>query len=392
MATKNYAYVNHEMLLWARSETPFDTTEDVALHISGMKSENIAKWESGEELPSITDAKKLAKLYKVPFTCFYLSVAPEKKIKAYTDRRTYNGIVYRETSYELWSEISRITGNREIIIDLSEDEIVNCNLPVIKSGLSEKEIADIIRRFLRIDLPFKNKSEYKNNGFSYYRAIFEHLGIMVAQITGVSLSEMRGVSIYYDSIPIIAINNKDYERAKTFALFHELAHLVRRSSSLCLIDFDERNDDEEKICDRIAAEVLMPEDCFRRVVSNAMEVYGEWSYLCLRAIADKFATSTFSVVRRLHELKIITPIEYQSVYQRLNDEFESEQERIQMEQENKDFYIKYYITYLSKEGYLFPKKVVSAYNRGNISYGEMCSTLNVKGQHIENIERAVMFV
>ena len=52
---------------------------------------------------------------------------------------------------------------------------------------------------------------------------------MVAQITGVSLSEMRGISMYYDTFPIIAINNKDFERAKVFSLFHEVAHLVRRS-------------------------------------------------------------------------------------------------------------------------------------------------------------------
>lgn len=63
MGAKKYAYVNSEMLVWARSETPFTTSEDVASRISGFKSELIDKWESGEELPSITEAKKLANLY-----------------------------------------------------------------------------------------------------------------------------------------------------------------------------------------------------------------------------------------------------------------------------------------------------------------------------------------
>ena len=95
------------------------TTSDVANHISGFRSEVIDKWERGEELPSITEAKKLANLYKVPFATFYLSNPPEKKTKAYTDRRTYNDTVYRETSYELESEIGRITGNRQIQVDIS---------------------------------------------------------------------------------------------------------------------------------------------------------------------------------------------------------------------------------------------------------------------------------
>lgn len=391
MGTKKYAYVNHQMLVWARSETPFATTSDVAEHISGFKSELIDKWENGEELPSITEAKKLANLYKVPFATFYLTTPPEKKVKAYTDRRTYNNTVYREISYVLWSEISRITSNRQIIDDLTE-EIEYKRLPVIGRDLNEKQIADTIRQYLGMELPFKNKTAYKSNGFSFYRGIFERHGIMVAQITGVSLLEMRGISMYYDTFPIIAINSKDFERAKVFSLFHEMAHLVRRSSSLCLIDFDERNDEEEKICDRIAAEVLMPEESFRRVVTNAFEKYGEWSDLCLGAIADKYAVSTFTVVRRLYELNIITKSVYISVYQRISDQFKENQELILAGKEEKEFKLKYYITYLSKEGYLFPQKVLSAYSRGDISYGEMCNTLNVKGKHISNIERAVMFV
>lgn len=391
MGAKKYAYVNNEMLVWARSETPFTTSEDVASRISGFKSELIDKWESGEELPSITEAKKLANLYKVPFAAFYLSNPPEKRVRPYTDRRTYNDSIYRETSYTLWSEINRITGNRQIIADLTEETEYR-SLPIVDSGLNEKQTADIIRQFFGLELPFKNKTAYKNNGFTFYRGLLEHCGIMVAQITGVSLSEMRGISMYYDSFPIIAINNKDFDRAKVFSLFHEVAHLVRRSSSLCLIDFDERNDEEEKICDRIAAEVLMPEDSFRRVASNAYDTYGDWSDLCLLAIADKFAVSTFSVVRRLYEIKIVTKSVYFSVYQRISDSFKEEQDFLLQNKAEKEFKVKYYITYLSKEGYLFPKKVLSAYSRGDISYGEMCSTLSIKGKHISNIERAVMFI
>ena len=87
MGAKKYAYVNYKMLVWARSETPFGTTSDVANHISGFRSEVIDKWERGEELPSITEAKKLANLYKVPFATFYLSNPPEKKTKRSEERR-----------------------------------------------------------------------------------------------------------------------------------------------------------------------------------------------------------------------------------------------------------------------------------------------------------------
>lgn len=66
MAAKKYAYVNHEMLVWARSTTPFETTKDVQ-EKTNIAASKIDAWETGEEYPSITEAKKLANLYKLPF-------------------------------------------------------------------------------------------------------------------------------------------------------------------------------------------------------------------------------------------------------------------------------------------------------------------------------------
>ena len=62
MPAKNYAYVNKEMLVWARGETPFVTPEAAASYLSGISSEQIASWECGTDCPSITEAKKLASL------------------------------------------------------------------------------------------------------------------------------------------------------------------------------------------------------------------------------------------------------------------------------------------------------------------------------------------
>ena len=83
MGRKNYAYVNPEMLVWARSETPFRTPEAVEEAFPTITAKNLNAWENGEDYPSITEAKKLASIYKLPFAAFYLSKAPSKKIKRY---------------------------------------------------------------------------------------------------------------------------------------------------------------------------------------------------------------------------------------------------------------------------------------------------------------------
>ena len=391
MGKKNYAYINKELLVWARSTTPFETTLDVQERVK-IDASKINAWESGEDLPSINEAKKLAALYKIPFATFFLPEPPTVEPRPYTDRRTYNGTVYRETSYDLWAEIGRITGNRDKMLEYTEDEndFEYEALPVFDSSATTKDIADAMRSYLGLVLPFKNKTSYKN-AYIYYRGVLEAHGIMVAQVTGIALEEMKGISIYYDRFPIIAVNNKDYERAKAFSLFHELAHLVRRSSSLCLIDFDDRNDEEEKICDKIAAEIMMPEKEFTEVADEIGLAYREWSIECLNDIADKFAVSPVSVIRRLYELKKVTKSEYQRIYKELSDDFAMKQAQIDAANEGRNFNIPYYAKYLNKEGYLFAKVIMSSYSKGAISYGEMCQTLNVSRAHIDKIERAVMF-
>lgn len=392
MAAKKYAYINNEMLIWARNETPFSTPADVAIHAKGITSEQLIAWENGADLPSITEAKKLATLYRVPFACFYLSSPPEKRVKKYTDRRTMNNTVYCETSYELWSEINRIIANRDKLLEYANGDYSEMlSIPLIDHSASVVDTATVLREFLGLYSPFTYKSEYNNNAFNYFRSIFEHHGIIVAQISGVSLSEMKGLSIYYEPCSIVAVNNRDFERAKVFSLFHELAHLIRRSSSLCLIDFDERNDDEEKICDRIAAETLMPEDSFCIVTDEIYSLYNEWSSVCLQKIGDKFGVSAVSVLLRLYDLKIIPKRQYQNIYKTLSDEFEEIREALEKSRKGKNIPMKYYVKYLNQQGYLFPRVIVNAHARGEITFGEMCKTLNVSSQHIANIERAVMF-
>lgn len=50
MANKNLAYINKDMLVWARSETPFANSPDqLLLRFPRISLESLKKWESGED-------------------------------------------------------------------------------------------------------------------------------------------------------------------------------------------------------------------------------------------------------------------------------------------------------------------------------------------------------
>ena len=121
MGAKNFAFINCEMLKWAREQSPV-LLEDIPIRIKGMKSEQVEKWEKGVENPSITEAKKLANLYDIPFAAFYLTELPKKDVTTYIDRRTYKDNLNVGISYELWKEINRLKSCRESAVELFEIE------------------------------------------------------------------------------------------------------------------------------------------------------------------------------------------------------------------------------------------------------------------------------
>ena len=390
MGKKNYAYVNPAMLVWARSETPFRTAEAVEEEFPTIVAKKLNAWESGEDYPSITEAKKLASIYKLPFAAFYLSEAPTKKIKHYTDRRTLRGYYTEDISYALWSEIQRIEANRESIVELATDEPPQKSIPHISND-NVSEIAETIRDYLGLNTPLRTKSAYGSNPFNYYRNIIERNGIVVAQISGVAIEEMKGISICFDAFPVIGINNKDYEKSKVFSLFHELAHIFRKSSSLCTIDMEEHSDQEEVICDRIAAEALMPEVAFKRLANEYISRFPEINSICIDRIAGRFGVSTISALRRMFETNVIDRLTFFDLLAIITDEYNANIERIEAARKGKNVPVYFHVKYLNQNGFLFPRTVLIAHASGKITHGEMFKTLGINSKHIGNIEQAVMF-
>ena len=390
MGRKNYAFVNPQMLVWARSETPFETLESVEEISPSITAKYLEVWEKGDDYPSITEAKKLASLYKLPFATFYLSEEPARKVKRYTDRRTLKGFYSENISYALWSEIQRIESNRDSIVEFTEDETPVRAIPSIPND-DVIEIATAIRAYLGLDTPLRSKTAYGANPFNYYRNIVERNNIIVAQVSGVDIEEMKGLSIYFDSYPIIAINNKDYDRSKVFSLFHELAHIFRRSSSLCTIDMDEHSDQEETICDRIAAAALMPEEAFKQIANECITRIGAVNSICIDRIAGRFGVSTISALRRMHETKVISRKLFFDLLGVITDEYNANIAYIEAARKGKNVPVFYHVKYLNQNGFLLPRTVLMAHASGKITHGEMCRALGVNSKHIGSLEQAVMF-
>lgn len=384
MPIKQYAYINSKMLKWAREETPL-SIEDVNLRIKDIASIEIEKWENGTELPSITEAKKLANLYDIPFAALYLTKIPVPEKIEYVDRRTLGSSEFEGISYDLWKEIRYFKSCRENLLALMDKDHLGTNIPLFDKNSTIDNISIDIREYLEMTTPLKNKTAFGSNVFSYFRKMFERKGILVFQISGIEVKQIRGISLNYDIYPIIAVNKNDSERAKVFTMFHELAHLIRRTSALCSIDFSIDSDEEEKACDSLAANILVPKYLLEKIKFNNVDND------TISNLADKFGVSSFVILKRLYDENKINYSFYSSKYEELYKNFMENKQIIDKINKNKDSVIPYHIRYLNTNGSLFPSTIINAYYEGRISLGEVCRTLNVKTKQIHKIERAVVF-
>ncbi len=384
MGNKNYAYINCEMLKWARERTPIKI-EEIPLRMKEFSSEQIENWENGTEYPSVNQAKKLCNLYDIPFAALYLSKLPNVDNTTYIDRRTYMDNLDGDISYELWKEINRLKSCRECAIEFLNLEEYRNVFKDINPNFSTNDISNKIREIFSIETPFKNKTAYSNNAFNYFRNKIESIGVMVLQIENISIKEIRGISLNYEILPIIAVNKNDSDRAKVFTLFHEIAHLVRRTSNLCLIDFNEREDEEEKICNNLAANILIPEITLDSII-NGKDLSDD---RVITNLSDRYAVSKFVIIKRLYDLNKIDFVLYKSKYEKYLDIF-NEIKKIKKKQGQK-IIVTQDKKLISSSGKLYPKIILNAYYEGKISFGEVCNTLNVNSRYIDNIERMVMF-
>jgi Zn-dependent peptidase ImmA (M78 family)/transcriptional regulator with XRE-family HTH domain len=291
-----------------------------------IPEEKIKAWENGLDtsLPTIRQAKNLAKCYHVPFAGLYM--LPEdiniKHLPILKNMRTVFGeSILHESALNI--AIMDLLSVRDFILETEEElkePIDSFSIQINYDNANE--LAKAIRTYFNITIDAQLRTSSKRKFYLFVRKQIEAKGIMIQCYTGVDVRCARGVSVFFDKLPIIGINDADRYPAKTFTIIHELIHILKRSSTYCSDFYNSFSTNiEEVFCNAVAGELLVPEQYLieSEKILNCKENMTDTD---VESLADKFSVSREVIVRRLLDLGYISSKNYNERNEKYKIEYE----------------------------------------------------------------------
>lgn len=386
MAKSIPAIVTPEVLQWARSLDRI-TLEEIAQKLK-VEVAKVEAWENGSEYPTLPQAKALAKQYRVPFAFFYLPDTPQRtKRLDKVDYRTFGNWGVGEMSRELRWFLRDIEDRRDTMIGLykeAELEPIPFTLN-ISDDTAEDAFAAQIRSFLSLTSQVQIKLRKPEAALSYCISKLEEQDFLIFQAAKIQPEEMRGLSIAYESFPIIALNRKDEPSARLFTLFHELVHILSRTSGICN-DMSQDKAQLSKIelfCNKIAGLALVPTMQLKQNKNiSLIQQYG-FDDIYVNALARDFAVSKEVVLHRLWDIGIIERTTYFDTLNRYSEEYMAYKK-----QKKQGGFLPPALDKGTQVGKLYTKTVITAYHADNLSPREASNyLLGLRVKHFRAIER-----
>lgn len=313
-----YPPINHQLL---------DQAAAAASNEIWTKFPSLPQWIEGSKLPTLNQLAEFARQVHVPFGFFFLDKLPQKQntVPLFRSNRNTPDFNY---SFELSETIRTIERRQEWLGDYLRTEGYEELQFVGSFGLSSTvtTVANNIRQVLRLPLSWSQTVVGKDAALKYLIEKIEDKRIFVA-ISGVlgnsahnlNPEEFKGFVLTDKWAPYIFINGKDFPAAKLFTLMHELAHIwIGKTAALDIQQFQPASTSEEKFCDEIAAELLVPKD----------ELQVQWARYSnkqnhLQLLERHFKVSKVVIARRLLDISVYTEAQFFAFYKRCKEEWDA---------------------------------------------------------------------
>lgn len=351
------AKVNVAMLTWARERSGYSLPEFA--HKLGITDEKLAQWETGELQLTFVQAMKFAEKAYVPFGYLFLDLPPIEHLPI-PDLRTVGSGELRRPSAELIDLLKNMLECQDWYRDYARNQLLQ-PVSVVGSCRIEQGVDAVvtdIRAKLQI-APHPQRGKWEE----YYRDLvqrIERLGILVMRQPSLghhnrpfNVDEFRGFALCDAYAPLIFINHADAPGARLFTLIHELCHIWIGQTGLSDAGANNHRD-EERFCNAVAAELLVPTDEFTNLWRFDVDVWQQ----NLPDLEAHFHVSSWTLARKALTLQFITQLEYDAYIQVQIDAYKA--------REKQDGGPTFYKTKKAQLSELFSRAVVSEALNGKL--------------------------
>lgn len=276
----------------------------IPLSVLKTKIIHLDQFLTGEKQPTFTQLSEIAKKINIPTGLLLLN----KTVNIENNRlefRTFNSDELCNRSEELRDTIIEMELKQDFLRKEIDEKLDFIGQYTINHDVMQ--LASDIRT--KLDIPLLFQKEAEQSPIKYLRQKINQLGIFVFfngkvkdnAYRPLNVKEFRGFVLSDDKAPIIFINQKDSKAGQLFTLVHELVHLfVGIEEVFNMVDTEDYQfDKNEAFINKVTAEILVPQSEFLN--SDLTDI---------QQLANKFKVSEFVIIRRLLELKQITPLEY----------------------------------------------------------------------------------
>lgn len=289
----------------------------------GVSVDRLVAFEQGFEDPTPSMIRSFASVYRMSPAAFFLSGPSDVGFESPTDFRTVDSAGIQPLSPVLRREIDRVRAQVRILKDIAAEGVIRpvFDMSTIRSSDGIEDFAQSIREWLgesattRLDRLRSAKSL-----FGFWNQLIEERGVLVTQVSGVPVGEMRGFCIFDRQFPVIVVNGADGHSARLFTLIHELVHIMSGDECVCSGVLGDQNG--EAFCNSVAAAVLIPRDRLLSLdIVARSPMKKDWSLSELEAISAPFGASREATLRRLLTLGRTTTEHYREIRALLREQY-----------------------------------------------------------------------
>lgn len=365
--------VNNDILVWARQELNI-TQEEVADRM-GRNIEDIINWEEGKDYPTYAQLEKLAyTIYKRPLAVFFFPNIPNIP-KNNGKFRTLDNEIFNEIPTRI---IELMNQARVMQLNLQElDSNSRIRITELELDIHEQNFYEKLRDVLGVDIELQKKAKNMSDAFEMWRSAFYECGVYVFK-EAFKDNSFSGFCLYDIKYPVIYINNSMSYSRQIFTLFHELCHILIKTSGI-----DKANDDYisrleldnrklEMICNMFAGKFLVPTNDLLKLIDNV-----EINEKNIEKLSKKYSVSRDVILRKLLDIGKIS----KEAYEKKHSDYQDEMYRKPINNGGGNYYN-------TKKAYLgenYINDVCSNYYSGKIDLYETANYLNVRVEAIPQL-------